>query len=167
LGEVTIGGRQLKIIGVGHNRRIQKNSAILHAGMDAIENAGRLSSLIYKQSTLYTTLSPCLMCSGTVLLYQIPRIVIDENIKQNPLVIVESLCDYGCIAPLGTWGGNNYKQLLQIAKQESRKIQENNSYYEEKMNSPVNRIGTTAKEFQHGDFDSAVIRGLHKGDKNC
>ena len=81
MGEVTIGGRQLKIIGTGHNRRIQKNSSILHAEMDAIENAGRLSSRIYKQSTLNTTLSPCLMCSGTVLLYQIPRIVIGENIN--------------------------------------------------------------------------------------
>jgi len=77
------------------------------------------------------------------------------------------LCDYGCIAPLGNWEGNNYKQLLQIAKQQSKKIQEDEDYYEEKMNSPVNRIGTTAREFQHGDFDSAVVRGLRKGDKKC
>lgn len=68
-----------KILGRGHNQRIQKGSAILHGEMDAIEHAGRLSASIYQKSTLYTTLSPCAMCSGTVLLYKIPRIVIGEN----------------------------------------------------------------------------------------
>jgi len=77
------------------------------------------------------------------------------------------LCDYGCIAPLGAWTGNNYKKLLQTAKQESRKIQEDEDYYEEKMNSPVNEIGSTAREFQRGDLNSAVVRGLLSGDKKC
>lgn len=70
-----------KIIGKGHNQRIQKNSAILHGEMDAIENAGRIQAHIYQESTLYTTLSPCSMCSGTALLYNIPRIVIGENVN--------------------------------------------------------------------------------------
>lgn len=68
-----------KIVGKGHNRRVQKESAILHAEMDCMENAGRLKADDYKRATLYTTLSPCDMCSGTVLLYKIPKIVIGEN----------------------------------------------------------------------------------------
>ncbi len=67
------------IVGRGHNRRVQKGSAILHAEMDAIENAGRLKAADYRRSVLYSTLSPCDMCSGTSLLYKIPRIVIGEN----------------------------------------------------------------------------------------
>jgi cytosine deaminase len=68
-----------RIVGRGHNRRIQNGSAILHAEMDCIENAGRLSGAEYRRSTLYSTLSPCDMCSGTALLYGIPRVVIGEN----------------------------------------------------------------------------------------
>jgi len=68
-----------QIIGRGHNRRVQNDSAILHAEMDAIENAGRLKASEYRRSVLYSTLSPCDMCSGTALLYRIPRIVIGEN----------------------------------------------------------------------------------------
>jgi cytosine deaminase len=68
-----------RIIGRGHNRRVQQASPILHAEMDCIENAGRLKSGEYRRATLYTTLSPCDMCSGTVLLYKIPRIIIGEN----------------------------------------------------------------------------------------
>ncbi|MBX3171926.1 MAG: nucleoside deaminase [Candidatus Eremiobacteraeota bacterium] len=68
-----------KIIGRGHNRRVQKGSAILHAEMDCIENAGRLKAADYKRCVLYSTLSPCDMCSGTALLYGIPRIVVGEN----------------------------------------------------------------------------------------
>ncbi|MCP5161990.1 MAG: nucleoside deaminase [Hahellaceae bacterium] len=68
-----------KIIGRGHNRRIQKGSAILHGEMDALENAGRLTAAVYKNSVLYTTLSPCAMCSGAILLYGIPKVVIGEN----------------------------------------------------------------------------------------
>lgn len=68
-----------KIIGRGHNRRVQKGSAILHAEMDCFENAGRLTAKDYQRATLYSTLSPCDMCSGTALLYKIPKIVIGEN----------------------------------------------------------------------------------------
>ena len=68
-----------KIIGRGHNRRIQKGSSILHGEMDAIENAGRLPASVYQNSILYTTLSPCPMCSGAILLYGIPKVVIGEN----------------------------------------------------------------------------------------
>jgi cytosine deaminase len=68
-----------KIVGRGHNRRVQHHSAILHAEMDAIENAGRLTSKEYARATLYSTLSPCDMCSGMALLYKIRRIVIGEN----------------------------------------------------------------------------------------
>ena len=68
-----------EIVGRGHNRRVQRGSAILHAEMDALENAGRLSPSDYRKVTLYTTLSPCDMCSGTSLLYKIPKIVIGEN----------------------------------------------------------------------------------------
>jgi cytosine/creatinine deaminase len=67
------------IIGRGHNRRVQKRSATLHAEMDCLENAGRLRAADYRRSTLYSTLSPCDMCSGASLLYGIPRIVIGEN----------------------------------------------------------------------------------------
>jgi len=70
---------QNKIIGRGHNRRVQNESAILHGEMDAIENAGRLKASIYKECTLYTTLSPCPMCSGTILLYGISKVIIGEN----------------------------------------------------------------------------------------
>lgn len=68
-----------KIVGRGHNRRVQNGSAILHAEMDCIENAGRLSAKEYSKATLYSTLSPCDMCSGTALLYKIPKVVIGEN----------------------------------------------------------------------------------------
>ena len=68
-----------EIIGRGHNRRVQNGSAILHAEMDPIENAGRLSAARYRAATLYSTLSPCDMCSGAVLLYGIPRVVVGEN----------------------------------------------------------------------------------------
>jgi len=68
-----------RIIGRGHNRRIQNGSAILHGEMDALENAGRLPASVYRECILYTTLSPCPMCSGAILLYGIPEIVIGEN----------------------------------------------------------------------------------------
>jgi creatinine deaminase len=68
-----------KVVGRGHNRRVQKGSAILHAEMDCFENAGRLSPAEYRRSVLYSTLSPCDMCSGTALLYRIPRIIVGEN----------------------------------------------------------------------------------------
>jgi len=68
-----------KVIGRGHNRRVQKNSAILHGEMDAFENAGRQPAAVYRQCVLYTTLSPCSMCSGAILLYGIPKVVVGEN----------------------------------------------------------------------------------------
>src|SRR5437764_5175893 len=81
-GGVPIGSvlvHQGRIIGRGHNRRVQKGRAILHGEMDALENAGRQPASVYSQSTIYTTLSPCSMCSGAILLYKIPRVVIGEN----------------------------------------------------------------------------------------
>jgi creatinine deaminase len=77
IGSVLVIDR--RIVGRGHNRRVQKGSAILHAEMDCLENAGRLTAADYQQATLYSTLSPCDMCSGTALLYKIPKIVVGEN----------------------------------------------------------------------------------------
>lgn len=68
-----------KIVGRGHNRRVQERSAVLHAEMDALERAGRLSARDYRNAILYSTLSPCDMCSGAVLLYKIPKVVVGEN----------------------------------------------------------------------------------------
>lgn len=68
-----------KVIGKGHNKRVQKGSVVLHGEMDALEDAGRLTAAAYKKCTLYTTLSPCPMCTGAILLYGIPKIVIGEN----------------------------------------------------------------------------------------
>ncbi|MFY9308136.1 MAG: nucleoside deaminase [Bacteroidia bacterium] len=68
-----------KIIGRGHNKRVQKGSVTLHGEMDALENAGRQKASVYRECILYTTLSPCPMCSGTILLYGIPKVVIGEN----------------------------------------------------------------------------------------
>ena len=80
-----------EIIGRGHNQRVQKGSPILHAEMDCLENAGRRTAAEYARCTLYSTLSPCDMCSGTALLYQIPRIVIGENKTfQGPEAYVQS-----------------------------------------------------------------------------
>src|SRR5262245_38900340 len=77
IGSVLVIGGQ--VVGRGHNRRVQNGSAILHAEMDCLENAGRLSPAAYRRAVLYSTLSPCDMCSGTALLYRVPRIVIGEN----------------------------------------------------------------------------------------
>ena len=68
------------IIGRGHNRRVQQGSTVLHGEMDAFENAGRQPASVYRECTLYTTLSPCSMCSGAILLYGIPRVVVGENL---------------------------------------------------------------------------------------
>ena len=77
IGSVLV--HQGRIIGRGHNQRVQKGSVVLHAEMDALENAGRQPASVYRECTLYTTLSPCPMCSGAVMLYGIPRVVIGEN----------------------------------------------------------------------------------------
>ena len=95
-----------RIIGRGHNRRVQRGSAILHGEMDALENAGRQPAAVYRESTLYTTLSPCAMCTGAILLYGIPRVVIGENrtfmgeedLLRSRGVAVEVLEDDTCIA---------------------------------------------------------------------
>src|SRR6476660_2333971 len=94
-----------KIIGRGHNRRVQKGSAILHGEMDALEDAGRPSASVYRYCVLYTTLSPCPMCSGTILLYRIPHVIIGENqtfmgeedLLRSRGVKVEVLQDPHCI----------------------------------------------------------------------
>ncbi len=81
-GGIPIGAvlvHQGRVIGRGHNRRQQAGSVVLHAEMDALENAGRQRTEVYRESTMYTTLSPCAMCSGAILLYGIPRVVIGEN----------------------------------------------------------------------------------------
>lgn len=94
-----------EIIGRGHNRRVQKGSAILHGEMDALENAGRQPAAVYRECVMYTTLSPCAMCSGTMLLYGIPKVVIGENrtfmgeedLLRGRGVIVEVLDDECCV----------------------------------------------------------------------
>ena len=68
-----------KIVGRGHNRRVQRGSSVLHAEMDCLENAGRLSAAEYQRAVLYSTLSPCDMCSGAILLYKIPTVIVGEN----------------------------------------------------------------------------------------
>ncbi len=103
IGSVLV--RDNRIIGRGHNRRVQSGSAILHGEMDALENAGRRPAATYRQSTLYTTLSPCSMCTGAILLYDIPRVIIGENrnfMGQEDLlrargVTVEVVDDPACI----------------------------------------------------------------------
>jgi cytosine deaminase len=103
IGSVLVHDRQ--IIGRGHNRRVQRGSAVLHGEMDALENAGRQSARVYRQSILYTTLSPCAMCSGAILLYGIPRVIVGENqtfmgeeaLLRSRGVAVEVLQDATCI----------------------------------------------------------------------
>ena len=93
------------IIGRGHNRRVQQGSTVLHGEMDAFENAGRQPASVYRDCTLYTTLSPCSMCSGAILLYDIPRVVVGENLTfmgeeallRSRGVLVEVLQDDSCV----------------------------------------------------------------------
>jgi len=94
-----------QIVGRGHNRRVQRGSAILHGELDALENAGRLRAAVYARSVLYTTLSPCAMCTGAILLYRIPRVVVGENVTfrgeedllRSRGVAVEVVQDARCI----------------------------------------------------------------------
>src|SRR5881628_4108282 len=103
IGSVLVHGE--RIIGRGHNRRVQKGSAILHGEMDALENAGRHPASVYRESVIYTTLSPCSMCSGAILLYGIPRVVIGENqtflgeeeLLRSRGVVIDVLQDQACI----------------------------------------------------------------------
>ena len=103
IGSVLV--HQGKIIGRGHNRRVQRGSAILHGEMDALENAGRLTAAVYGKSVIYTTLSPCSMCTGAILLYRIPCVIVGENMTflgeeellRSRGVIVEVLQEPRCI----------------------------------------------------------------------
>lgn len=104
IGSVLVhGGR---IIGRGHNRRLQRGSAILHGEMDALENAGRRPAAVYRDSVIYTTLSPCAMCSGAIVLYGIPKVVIaehrtflgEEDWLRSRGVTLEVLDDPACVA---------------------------------------------------------------------
>ena len=104
IGSVLV--HQGRIIGRGHNRRVQQGSAIRHGEMDALENAGRLAASVYRESVIYTTLSPCSMCSGAILLYGIPKVVVGENLTfrgeeellRSRAVVVEVLQDPICLA---------------------------------------------------------------------
>ena len=104
IGSVIV--HEARIVGRGHNRRVQKGSAILHGEMDALENAGRLPASVYAKSVLYTTLSPCAMCTGAILLYGIRRVVIGENrtfmgeeeLLRSRGVAVEVVQDSRCVA---------------------------------------------------------------------
>ncbi|HEX8170894.1 MAG TPA: nucleoside deaminase [Thermoanaerobaculia bacterium] len=99
------------IIGRGHNRRIQRRSAVLHAEIDALENAGRQPASVYRECVLYTTLSPCAMCSGAILLYGIPRVIVGENqtflgeeaLLRSRGVEVSVLDDRECVALMRTF----------------------------------------------------------------
>lgn len=103
IGSVLV--HQGRILGRGHNRRVQRGSAVLHGEMDALENAGRQPASVYAQSVIYTTLSPCSMCSGAILLYRIPRVIVGENVTfmgeeellRQRGVKVEVLQDQRCI----------------------------------------------------------------------
>lgn len=94
-----------RIIGRGHNRRVQRGSTVLHGEMDALEHAGRQPARVYRESTIYTTLSPCAMCSGAILLYGIPRVVIGEHrtfmgeeaLLRSRGVVLEVLDDPRCV----------------------------------------------------------------------
>lgn len=117
-GGIPIGAvlvKNNKIISRGHNKIIQNNSTILHGEMDAMENAGRLKGEDYEKTTLYTTLSPCPMCSGAVILYNIPRVVIGENktllgaeqlLKNNDVEVVR-LNNSKCRELLDEYSKNN------------------------------------------------------------
>jgi len=103
-----------KIIGSGHNRRVQQGSTVLHGEMDAFENAGRQPASVYRECTLYTTLSPCPMCSGAILLYGIPKVIVGENItfqgEEEHLrargVLVEVLQDESCVQMMKSFIAN-------------------------------------------------------------
>jgi len=113
-GGIPIGsviGHEGRIIGRGHNRRVQRGSAVLHGEMDALENAGRQPAAVYRQSVLYTTLSPCAMCSGAILLYRIPQVIVGENqtflgeesLLRSRGVTVEVVQDERCIRLMRTF----------------------------------------------------------------
>ena len=100
-----------EVVGRGHNQRVQRGSVVLHAEMAALEDAGRLTAADYRQSVLYSTLSPCSMCTGAVLLYGIPRVVVGENrtfqgpedLLKDHGVVVEVLDDTVCVEFMATF----------------------------------------------------------------
>lgn len=104
-----------QIIGRGHNRRVQQGSAVLHGEMDALENAGRQPASVYAESVLYTTLSPCAMCSGAILLYGIPKVIIGENqtflgeelLLRGRGVDVQVLQDASCVEMMRSFIANS------------------------------------------------------------
>ena len=109
IGSVLVRGET--IIGRGHNRRVQRGSVVLHGEMDAFEHAGRQSGTVYRECVLYTTLSPCAMCSGAIVLYGIPRVVVGENqtflgeeaLLRSRGVVVDVLEDSTCIYMMTTF----------------------------------------------------------------
>jgi len=113
IGSVLVHKNQ--IIGRGHNRRVQSGSVVLHAEMDALENAGRQSTSVYRECVLYTTLSPCAMCTGAILLYKIPKVVIGENqtlkgeeeLLQSRGVFVNVLQEPSCTKLMSTFIKDN------------------------------------------------------------
>ncbi len=106
-----------KIVGRGHNRRVQRGSAILHGEMDALEQAGRLPASVYATSVLFTTLSPCAMCSGAILLYKIPHVIVGENVTfmgeeellRSRGVVVDVLQNERCVELMKQFINNNPK----------------------------------------------------------
>ena len=117
-GGIPIGSiivHRAHIIGRGHNRRVQRGSVVLHAEMDALESAGRQPASVYRDAVLYTTLSPCAMCSGAILLYGIPKVVIGENqtfmgeedLLRSRGVQVEVLQEATCMELMRTFIANN------------------------------------------------------------
>jgi cytosine/creatinine deaminase len=116
IGSVIVHREQ--ILGKGHNQRMQKGSVVLHGEMDALENAGRQEAITYRESTLYTTLSPCPMCTGAILLYGIPKVIIGENktfmgaedlLKKNGVEVIV-LQDKECIDLMETYIKNHPKE---------------------------------------------------------
>jgi len=113
IGSVIV--HRAHIIGRGHNRRVQRGSVVLHAEMDALESAGRQPASVYRDAVLYTTLSPCAMCSGAILLYGIPKVVIGENqtfmgeedLLRSRGVQVEVLQEATCMELMRTFIANN------------------------------------------------------------
>jgi cytosine/creatinine deaminase len=113
IGSVIV--HRSRIIGRGHNRRVQRGSVVLHAEMDALENAGRQPASVYRDAVLYTTLSPCAMCSGAILLYGIPKVVVGENqtfmgeeaLLRSRGVQVEVLQEAACMELMRTFIANN------------------------------------------------------------
>ncbi len=137
-GGIPIGAvlvKDEKIISRGHNKLIQKDSVIIHAEMDAIENAGRLTHEDYLKSTLYTTLSPCPMCSGAVILYNIPKVVIGEN---TTLMGAEHLLE------------KNGVEIVVLNNSECRKLFE--KYVEENPNSWKNELSKVGNSTDVSNF---------------